>query len=380
MPMLRPLVRLIGSAIAGVGLTIVGARGEMIGWTPSTTQAGVVRARLRIDSMQFDIDLRVIKPSAPQRGGTLVIETGKGDALAPLANLRSMTIATIDLSRLPETSRGPALRHLIAKLHPERAAGQVLAHGDPNSSSMLGANAALFDGLLIENVTPPASQKAPRIISLVGSDGLAKISPATNAREAEPVNQRRFYLANIPLAPPAIDSSCKTAPDPAPADPARRSLLVVLDMWTRGEKPPASRFPGVADLAPARMLAWPKIPDFPAPPADDRLASKIDVDGNETSGLLMPDLALPVATHLNLDALSAAAGKPCSSAGTFPFAATRASREANNDPRLSLVERYGSRAYYVATLRVVADRLVRERLLLPQDADAYVAAGKAAPF
>ncbi len=380
MTMLRPFVRFIGIVIAGLSLSIVGARGDVIAWTPSTTQAGAVRARLKIDSTQLDIDLRVIRPSAIQRGRTLVIETGKGEALSPLANLRSMTIATIDLSRLPEAWRGQALRHLIAKLQTESAAAQVLAHGDALSSPMLIVNATLFDGLLIENVAPPSSLKAPRIIALVGADGLAKLSQAINAREAEPVNQRRFYLTNTPLAPPARDPSCKTTNDPASADPARRSLLVALDAWTRGEKPPASRFPGVADLVPARMLKSPKIPDFPLSPGDDRLALRIDVDGNQTTGLLMPDQALPVATHLNLDALRAASGMPCAGAGTLPFAATRASREANRDPRLSLVERYGSRAYYVATLRVVADRLVRERLLLPQDADAYVAAGKAAPF
>jgi hypothetical protein len=44
------------------------------------------------------------------------------------------------------------------------------------------------------------------------------------------------------------------------------------------------------------------------------------------------------------------------------------------------VERYGSRAYFVATMRVVADRLVKERLLLKEDADAYVATAKQAPF
>jgi len=65
---------------------------------------------------------------------------------------------------------------------------------------------------------------------------------------------------------------------------------------------------------------------------------------------------------------------------TLPFAASKAEREKNGDPRPSLVERYGSRAYFVATMRVVADRLVRARLLLSEDADAYVAAAKTAPF
>lgn len=378
--MLRPFLRLIGIAVAGLSLTSVGARSEMIDWTPSIRQAGNVRARLRLDSTQFDIDLRVIKPSARQRGGTLVIETGKGDAFDSLTTLRNITIAKIDLAHLAETLRGPALRDLIGKLKTDYAAAHVLAHGDPQTSSTLMANAALFDGLMSENALPPTTLKGPRVIALIGADGLSNISLAANARAVEPANQRRFYLTNTPLASPGKDPSCKMAPDPASADPARRALLVALEAWTRGEKPPASRFPDVADLFPARMLDWPKIPDFPPPPADDRPMLRIDVDGNQTSGLRMPDQALPVATYVNASAPDNASGKPCPGGGVFPFAATRAARQANNDPRLSLVERYGSRAYYVATLRVVADRLVRERLLLPQDADAYVAAGKVAPF
>ena len=63
-----------------------------------------------------------------------------------------------------------------------------------------------------------------------------------------------------------------------------------------------------------------------------------------------------------------------------PFASTQAVREKSGDTRLALIDRYGSRAYFVATMRVIADRLVKERLLLPRDADAYVAAAKTAPF
>jgi hypothetical protein len=53
---------------------------------------------------------------------------------------------------------------------------------------------------------------------------------------------------------------------------------------------------------------------------------------------------------------------------------SKAQREADGDPRPSLEERYGSRAVYVARVRTAADALVRERLLLPEDAEAYVQA------
>lgn len=378
--MLWGALRRIGVVILLLGLNSAAALGEIIDWAPSTTHAGDIRARLRIDTQEIAVDLRVIKPAASLNGGALVIETGKGEVFAVPTMLHNMTVATIDLGRLAESLRGPALRDLIAKLKQKTAAAPVLAHGDPQTSSTVLANAALFDGLLLENLSPPATLKSPRVIALIGADGLSNISGIMTVRAAEPVNQRRFYLANALLASPAIDRPCKTTPDPASADPARRALLVALEAWTRGVKPPASRLPAAADLAPARMLNWPEIPDFSPPPADDRPMLRIDVDGNQTSGLRMPDQILPIATFVSFNARRDTSGKPCDGGGVFPFAATRAAREANHDPRLSLVERYGSRAYYVATLRVVADRLVRERLLLPQDADAYVAAGKVAPF
>ena len=72
--------------------------------------------------------------------------------------------------------------------------------------------------------------------------------------------------------------------------------------------------------------------------------------------------------------------RPCTVGAAIPFPPSRAARESLGDPRWSLLERYGARSYFVAALRSVADRLVKERLLLPQDADTYVAAGKQAPF
>ncbi|MET0509606.1 MAG: alpha/beta hydrolase domain-containing protein, partial [Burkholderiaceae bacterium] len=51
-----------------------------------------------------------------------------------------------------------------------------------------------------------------------------------------------------------------------------------------------------------------------------------------------------------------------------PFAKTRVDRDAAHDPRPSLAERYGDGAAYVAAVREAAERLVAERLLLPEDA------------
>ena len=51
-----------------------------------------------------------------------------------------------------------------------------------------------------------------------------------------------------------------------------------------------------------------------------------------------------------------------------PFARTEQERRMNNDPRLSLQERYGSHEGYVAAVRKAAARAQAEGFLLPNDA------------
>src|SRR5262249_7053799 len=65
----------------------------------------------------------------------------------------------------------------------------------------------------------------------------------------------------------------------------------------------------------------------------------------------------------------------CTAMGSFiPFATTKAQRLAAGDPRPSLEERYATHSRYVQAVEVAAERLVAARLVLPQDARAYVEA------
>jgi hypothetical protein len=103
---------------------------------------------------------------------------------------------------------------------------------------------------------------------------------------------------------------------------------------------------------------------------------QIDRDGNELAGVKSPLVANPLGTYTgwNRTASGFAAGQPCGFSGGFiPFAARRAERMASGDPRPSLEERYGSQAAYVERVRRSARQLVRERLLLQEDADRIVA-------
>ena len=62
----------------------------------------------------------------------------------------------------------------------------------------------------------------------------------------------------------------------------------------------------------------------------------------------------------------------------MPFAATKTARLAVGDSRFSLQERYKDHATYVNLVTAAAQRLERERLLLEQDVQAYIAAAEAA--
>ena len=99
----------------------------------------------------------------------------------------------------------------------------------------------------------------------------------------------------------------------------------------------------------------------------------MDDDGNETAGIPVPEVSVPLATHTgwNLrhpdvggaDQLMYFAG------ATLPFAKTRAEREQTGDPRPSIAERYRSRDDYLARVRDAAKALVAEGYLLDEDVD-----------
>ena len=62
---------------------------------------------------------------------------------------------------------------------------------------------------------------------------------------------------------------------------------------------------------------------------------------------------------------------------SIPFARTKAERLASGDPRPSLEERYGTHETYVAKVRAAAERLVRGRYLLKDDAERLIAQAEA---
>jgi hypothetical protein len=103
---------------------------------------------------------------------------------------------------------------------------------------------------------------------------------------------------------------------------------------------------------------------------------KTDADGRNLAGIRLPPLEAPVATHMgwNFRKTGFGAGELCDNTGAMiPFARTREERVKAGDPRLSLEERYPGPNDRAAAMARAAEQLVKDRLLLEEDAKAYLA-------
>jgi hypothetical protein len=101
---------------------------------------------------------------------------------------------------------------------------------------------------------------------------------------------------------------------------------------------------------------------------------KTDADGRDIAGLHLPTLGAPSATHTgwNLRKAGFGEGELCDNNGAMiPFAATREERLKNNDPRLSMAERYPNEGDHAAAIAKAARQLVQDRLLLEDDAKLF---------
>ena len=103
------------------------------------------------------------------------------------------------------------------------------------------------------------------------------------------------------------------------------------------------------------------------------LVPQVNRDGNETSGIQLPELAVPLATYTGWNLRDAAIGAPeeiQSMVGSFiPFARTKAEREKTGDPRPSIEERYPSKEDYLEKVESAGKQLAQQHLLLDSDVD-----------
>lgn len=276
------------------------------------------------------------------------------------------------------------------------------------------AQTGLSGGILAR--TPP--EFAPKIFYTNSSyeyygRAASLIHTTLDAREDAPLpaTTRIYHFAGSQHGPapfPPKGSRARSLPNPNPFTLGLRALLGAMDAWVRdGKEPPASQYPRIAakQLVPLAGVAFPKIPDmaFPTriqsayrvdygpqfrtsgiisvePPnvgaAFPMLVPQVDEDGNETAGIRMPSVQVPLATLTGWNLRTKEIGAPgelYSMAGSYiPFPRTRAERLKTGDPRPSIEERYASRNEYLEKAGAWARTLADRGYLLDRDVAATV--------
>ena len=278
-----------------------------------------------------------------------------------------------------------------------------------------------------------ATQTCPKIVETFGSAEFYNLraSPALVGTRADrdiplPPDVRRYYFPGVshgggpggfdPI--PQQQACCELVPNPNPSRDTLRALQTALVDWVvKGTLPPPSQYPRLdrGELAAPTQAAmgFPSIPGVPLPdgiltpfyeydfgprfryndlsgvitiqPPPIRqvlptMVPRVDTDGNEIAGVASVLHQVPLGTYTGWNTVASGffKGRIRTNTGAYiPFARTKIERLASGDPRPSLEERYGTHDNYVAKVRAAAERLVRGRYLLQDDAGRLVAQAEA---
>lgn len=253
--------------------------------------------------------------------------------------------------------------------------------------------------------TQSAAEYWHRSGSLVHTDTLGKKDATI------PDNVRIYAFGGTqhgPAAPPLKLGNADNLPNPGNYRPLLRALLGALDAWVKdGTTPPASVYPRIdkGTLVDWKQKAtgFPSLPgvrypeviqqpfaldlgkDFATkgllPQEPPRILGKYAVlvprsgkDGNDLGCLLPVEVAVPLATYTGWNLRNkdvGAEGMLYSLLGSYlPFAATEKERKERGDPRESIQKRYGDYEGYRKKFQAESDRLVKDRYLLKEDAEA----------
>ena len=261
------------------------------------------------------------------------------------------------------------------------------------------------------------------------------IGTAANVDIPLPDNVRRYYIPSsthgggpggfstttaAAVCPGTVYGQPLLAANPVPFTETENAIRAHFRDWVmKGTLPPPSLYPTLAGgylVDPTKeAMGFPTIPGLPAsaptglinpildydfgptfnyvdgggvatqwPPVVKRVipakVPRVDADGNELGGVPVALRDAPLGTYVgwNITAAGFYKDKICNYVGgMIPFAKTKAERTVNNDPRLSLEERYGTHDGYVAAVQAAAQKAIAAKFLLPEDATALVTAAAA---
>ena len=254
--------------------------------------------------------------------------------------------------------------------------------------------------------------------------GSPNVVDALGAPVPIPDNVRMYFnsstahgniLTGVNTPPPGTNVLCQNSTPSAGIAETARALLVAMDQWAdQGIEPPASNYPrlenGTLISVPDYAAEFPAIPGAAVAAVQNPLellnfgplfgrfggvitlqppllgltypqfVPRADQDGLDIAGVRPLQIRAPLGTNTGWNVRAPGHRPPnlCRLTGTFiPFAQTRAERQANGDPRLSLRERYRSHRGFVRAVRRAARELVHARFLLEEDAITLIHAAEA---
>ncbi len=289
----------------------------------------------------------------------------------------------------------------------------------PETDPILRRTAGLLDATRRSHTTPDiffvntSHEYWQRAASLIhtGVDGRSDIAPGKNVRIYFAAGQGHFPVSFPPQIGSIPDLQGQQLGNPMPRKWLWRALISDMDAWVRnGVAPPESEYPHVSDgtLVAQHDLRFPDIPGVPLPVASlgvyrldlgpewpmgiityeppkvgaaySVLLPQVDKDGNEPTGIQQPELQVPLATYTGWNLRAQSLGMPGYTipfVGSYiPFPKTAEERKRSGDPRLSIAERYSSMDEYMRLYREAAERLVKQRFMLPEDVPAVLDFGK----
>jgi Alpha/beta hydrolase domain len=279
----------------------------------------------------------------------------------------------------------------------------------PETDPLTGERGGLLDRATAEKVVPKIFfsntsyeywGRAAALIS-VDPEGTQDVPIGDNVRIYHFTGLQHFSGPS----PPQKGAGDLLGQEPESALPIKyfwRAMIANMDAWVRSDvAPPRSSYPRIDNgtLVPLRDYAFPPIPDVGRaleandavrldfgpqwrqgvlsvqPPKVGKpfpvLVPQVDADGNESDGVRLPEIVVPLGTYAGWNLRDPLIGAPdqrvAFEASYIPFARTASERRKARDPRKSIEERYGSREDYLDRYGHALDDLVEQRFILPED-------------
>lgn len=290
----------------------------------------------------------------------------------------------------------------------------------PEKDPQSGETAGLLDRATADKVVPKIFLSNTSYEYWGRAAALTHVTPDGKQDMAPSGNVRIYHFTGLqhfpgpwPPAKGHGDLLGQEPQSPLPIHYFWRAMIANMDAWVRNNTPPPpSSYPKIADgsLVSIDQYRFPSVPgvnrpheaasgyqlDFgPSwkagilsvqPPKVVEnfpvLVPQVDADGNETDGVRLPEVSVPLATYASWNLRDASIGAPdqrvsfeCS---YIAFPKNAAERQRTGDPRKSIEERYKGKEDYLMQFGKATDELIRQRWILPEDRDSMVHRGEQA--